>query len=430
MYIFMKDLSISLICSIPSVIAAFYYFITFMEWNRKRRFVWTLWLLCFSNDYFVLFINQRINARWLISILTFAIVLIISMFFESEGVVKLVFSIMYTSIQILLFSLVINGLNVIYNTSVSAQYYASSIISRVLLSILILLLHICMKNSYVGKLSWKINCLLIIIPIGSMKIIQSIFLKSYIINILGIEGIVCIFCILIMNAIVFIIYNRLSENLEIKYKNKLYEKEFELLSVHEKEKETYMSEFRQQRHDLKHRMTELLLLLQEKQYDKVENSIRKLADIGSLDGEKISYTGNSIVDSFVNHKYEIALRNHINFNVQLDIPRELPFSNADVCVVLGNILDNALEACMRGDIQDPFIDLLMKYDGDNLVISIKNSFDGKIKYNKGKLVTRKEDKRSHGIGVSSIKNIVKKNNGYYNAVVHDNLYILNVLMYG
>lgn len=426
----MQDFTVCIICSIPSVMSIFYYFRALMDWNRKKHIVLFLWLLSLLNDYSVMMINRMVDSIWISSAVTFVVVFAISLFFEADGVIKVVFSIMYTSIQILVSSLVIGGFNVLFNSTNQAQNYISSIISRWVLLLFVMVFYICMKKTYVGRLPWKINCMLLIIPIGSLIIIQTIFMKEYIFNLLGINGIICICIILIINGLVFKLYNRLSEYLEIKYKNMLYEKEFELLSLHDKEKKAYMSEFSKNRHDLKHKMTELLLLLNEKKYDELENKIREFADMGFLSDKKISHTGNDIVDSFLNSKYNIALKYQVRFNARMDIPRELPFLNSDLCVVLGNTLDNAIEACLRGNIREPYIDFLMKYDGDNLLITVKNSFDGKLSYNDGKILTRKKDKYNHGMGISSIKNVAEKYNGYCNVEISNNEYSLQILMYG
>ena len=76
----------------------------------------------------------------------------------------------------------------------------------------------------------------------------------------------------------------------------------------------------------------------------------------------------------------------------MDIPSQMPFANSDLCIILGNALDNALEANMRSKEEHSYISLKVKYDGDNLIIIVENSFDGKIIKNKGgELITRKRE---------------------------------------
>lgn len=94
-------------------------------------------------------------------------------------------------------------------------------------------------------------------------------------------------------------------------------------------------------------MTEVLSLLQNKQYEKLERCIKELTNLKSLEGLKIANIENSIVDAFINYKYEMAKKNGIEFRVKLDIPTRLPFENGDLGIILGNALDNALEANLR-----------------------------------------------------------------------------------
>ena len=198
-----------------------------------------------------------------------------------------------------------------------------------------------------------------------------------------------------------------------------------------KEKEDAMIEFRRKRHDLKHQMTEVLSLLQNKQYEKLEQCIKELANLKSIEGLKIANTENSIVDAFINYKYEMAKRNGIEFRIKLDIPTQLPFENGDLGIILGNALDNALEANLRSEMEKPYVDLKVKYEGGNLIIIVENSFDGGIAQNpKGERITRKADKENHGLGIGSIQNVLKKYQGYYEVRIQENVYCLNILLHG
>ena len=237
--------------------------------------------------------------------------------------------------------------------------------------------------------------------------------------------------IFVINFVVFHLYIQLSENLELKRRTSVYEKEFLLLDQHIKEKENVMQEFRRRRHDLKHQMSGLLRLLEQKQYGLLESSLKELAELQGLEGFTIANTDNSIVNTLVNYKYETAKSQGIDFRVHLDIPDRLPFADGDLCVVLGNALDNAIEANLRGTVRNPYVNLKMSYDGDVLIIIIENAFDGKIKEGKkGERLTRKPDCDNHGIGISSMKSVVKKYYGFYDVKINDNIYKLNLLLYG
>ena len=125
----------------------------------------------------------------------------------------------------------------------------------------------------------------------------------------------------------------------------------------------------------------------------------------------ISKTDNIIVDALVNSKYTLAKRRGIDFIIELNIPRELPFENADLSIVLGNILDNALEA----NSSEGKIFLSMKYEKSILFIFLKNTYDRPINRHKdGEIVTNKADASNHGIGLKSVRKITEK---YYGASI-------------
>ena len=233
-----------------------------------------------------------------------------------------------------------------------------------------------------------------------------------------------------LNIIVFNIYIQLSENLELQRKNAIYEKEFQLLERNMHEKESMMQEIRVKRHDLKHQMLNLLTLLQQGEYGKLESDMEQLAELESLNGLFVVNTQNSIIDSFVNNQYAVAKEKGIDFRVKIDVPAELPFAGEDLCVILGNALDNAIEACERGKVSKPWISIKLIYDGANLLMTLENSFDGTIRKNKkGMQISRKANSQQHGIGTYSIQRVVQKYHGYYHVEVMEKEYHLEIILY-
>ena len=288
------------------------------------------------------------------------------------------------------------------------------------------------KNEMVCELSWRTNLKMMILPIGSMFLAHRIFYAQYE---MGIKGFYpnTIFSIVILfglNVVVFNIYIQLSENLELQRKNAIYEKEFQLLERNMHEKESMMQEIRVKRHDLKHQMLNLLTLLQKGEYGKLESDMKQMAELESLNGLFVVNTQNSIIDSFVNNQYAVAKEKGIDFRVKIDVPAELPFAGEDLCVILGNALDNAIEACERGQVSKPWISIKLIYDGANLLMTLENSFDGTIRKNKkGMQISRKANSQQHGIGTYSIQRVVQKYHGYYHVEVTEKEYHLEIILY-
>ena len=421
----------ALLMSGVSAVVVIEYFKTFFEKKGIKKTGCFIWVLCF----FWKIIEDYVMTDfplWSRMILSISFVAIAGGFFIGSCLGKIVFSILHVAVAVLTESLVACFL-ILFNVSIESNMLAGTIASKILLLIIVKILQCFFCNRAIRELSWKMNLVFMFLPVGSMFLVHHIFITEYKLNQQGfsLTVILCMLIVLAINVVVFHLYLRLSENLELKYKNSMYEKELALMDTYMKEKEDAMIEFRRKRHDLKHQMTELLSLLQNRQYEKLEICIRELADLKSLEGLKIAHTENSIIDAFINYKYEVAKKNDIEFRVKLDIPTQLPFESGDLGIILGNALDNALEANLRSKMEKPYVDLKVKYEGGNLIIIVENSFDGGIAQNpKGERITRKADKENHGLGIGSIQNVLKKYQGYYEVRIQENVYCLNILLHG
>lgn len=102
-----------------------------------------------------------------------------------------------------------------------------------------------------------------------------------------------------------------------------------------------------------------------------------------------------------------------------------------MCIILGNVLDNALEANMRGNIDKKYVKLNMRMDTNNLFIIVENSFDGKIKTDtKGHVITLKTNKvEEHGLGLGSIQKAVDKYSGIMKVSYTDMIFTTEILLY-
>lgn len=355
----------------------------------------------------------------------------ISFFYIGGMGEKIVFSLLFAAMS--MFGEAIVGCAVLaFGIEKEKQGDIWGIVTYFILLIIVKVLQWFFKNESIYQLSWKTNLKMMILPIGSMFLTHRIFYAQYE---MGIKGFYpnTIFSIVILfglNVIVFNIYIQLSENLELQRKNAIYEKEFQLLERNMHEKESMMQEIRVKRHDLKHQMLNLLALLQKGEYGKLESDMKQMAELESLNGLFVVNTQNSIIDSFVNNQYAVAKEKGIDFQVKIDVPAELPFAGEDLCVILGNALDNAIEACERGQVSKPWISIKLIYDGANLLMTLENSFDGTIRKNKkGMQISRKANSQQHGIGTYSIQRVVQKYHGYYHIEVMEKEYHLEIILY-
>lgn len=105
--------------------------------------------------------------------------------------------------------------------------------------------------------------------------------------------------------------------------------------------------------------------------------------------------------------------------------------HTDLCIILGNALDNAIEGCMRSiKAEERYIDLIVHLDRKNLIILVRNSFDGKIlKTKNGHLITTKNDNNNHGLGIDSIKRTTNKYHGTVIIDTENNCFKLKIVLY-
>ncbi len=364
-------------------------------------------------------------------IITMLFLIIVSCFFECRIGERIVFSFLFAAMG--MFGEALVGCAVLaFGVGKERQGDIWGIVTYLIMLMIIKILQWFFKNEMIHELSWKTNLKMMLLPIGSIFLAHRIFYAQYEMGIKGFypNTILSILILLGLNIIVFNIYIQLSENLELQRKNAIYEKEFQLLERNMHEKESMMQEIRVKRHDLKHQMLNLLTLLQKGEYEKLESDMKQMAELDSLNGLFVVNTQNSIIDSFVNNQYAVAKEKGIDFRVKTDVPAELPFAGEDLCVILGNALDNAIEACERGQVSKPWISIKLIYDGANLLMTLENSFDGTIRKNKkGIQISRKANSQQHGIGTYSIQRVVQKYHGYYHVEVMEKEYHLEIILY-
>ena len=292
--------------------------------------------------------------------------------------------------------------------------FLGSLLSKLIALILIVCLKKFFHDENIKNLPNRYNFILLLIPIGSMFVVYNIFMLSIEINQKKYisESWTSLVIILLINIVTFKLYLILSKEKELQKYNTVYAQQLELCNQHMREKETVMMEFRNARHDMKQHFIVLIELLTKEDNQKAIEYLRKLINIEPLSKLGISRTDNIVVDFLVNSKYAVAIREQIKFEVDIHIPMQLPFKSADLCILLGNILDNAIEASVMLDQERRYIKFFMKYEKNTLIITVINAYNGELLRNgSGKIITNKGDSENHGIGLESVRKVTKKYHG-------------------
>ena len=115
-------------------------------------------------------------------------------------------------------------------------------------------------------------------------------------------------------------------------------------------------------------------------------------------------------------------------NINVSIPSGLSFPSFDLTVILGNLIDNALEAVAFVD-EDPFIDFRINCSKGLMIIKISNPYKIAVNMENGKIITSKKDTANHGIGLKSVKEALNKYNGITKIETDQNIFTITAALY-
>lgn len=175
------------------------------------------------------------------------------------------------------------------------------------------------------------------------------------------------------------------------------------------------------RHDMKNHVISLQRLLQSREWEKMERYLQKMTETGALD-ETEENTGNQVVDALLYQKRQRAEEAGISWKCQMQLGKQLEVEDFDFCVMLGNILDNAIEACEKSE-GERWIEVQSGIVKDFFLMEVKNSTDAKEIPGVLKVVLEER-----GIGLYNVKETVKKYNGAVNMEILDRTFAISVLL--
>lgn len=215
----------------------------------------------------------------------------------------------------------------------------------------------------------------------------------------------------------------------------ILEKQIENMQEHMEEMERIYSGIRSMKHDMKNTLA-VIMQLAGREEAELQTYLSELNQ--NFDNLEFQFkTGNTVVDTLLNMKYHEAIR--IIPDIRIDAERllfsdEMHIQSYDIGVMIGNALDNAMEACRKLKAEDPeaetFIRLTSFQKGKMIFIEVENSFNGRVVKKKQSEfpVTDKTDKREHGIGLLNIKHTAEKYHGAVDWSVDGKVFTLSVMM--
>ena len=125
-------------------------------------------------------------------------------------------------------------------------------------------------------------------------------------------------------------------------------------------------------------------------------------------------TNNIIVNAILNTKYQEAEENGIVFVFRINDLSGLRIKDEDIVTILSNLLNNAIEACRKCDINRRVLKLKFINEDGMIKIGVRNTFNNPILYEKGEIKTTKLERvEEHGVGIKNIIEIIEKYGGSY-----------------
>lgn len=232
--------------------------------------------------------------------------------------------------------------------------------------------------------------------------------------------------ICVVDVSTYYLYNKITEAYRkkieqnaVEQKALMYENQFELM----RQSQSAISALQ---HDMKNHILLLESYLKDKEYD---NALRYIEEINShmkISGQYVN-TGNKEIDAILNYILEKAEEISCRVETKIEVPDSHFISQFDLNVLLSNLLDNALEALEKTGKR--YLYICLKYQKGIFVVKIYNSFDGTVLKSGIRYMTRKSDKKKHGLGLKNIDEIIEKYNGEKEIEISDNLFKTNIMLY-
>ena len=224
----------------------------------------------------------------------------------------------------------------------------------------------------------------------------------------------CLLAVLLRRLVIHLVDQRISG-----YQN-------DLLNRHIEEVEQMYRQVRGWRHDYRNHIQVMKAHLDAGRYEELDQYLRFLSDdLTSVD--TVLKTGNVMVDAILNRKLNLAASQQIPVNAKAAVPPSLTVEPLDICVILGNLLDNAIEACTRiSDQEARFLRVYLGTHRGQLYISVTNSAPALRR--KGRQYLSTKIQGDHGFGLLRIDRIAAKYGGVVNRQSEEGVFATEILL--
>ena len=234
-------------------------------------------------------------------------------------------------------------------------------------------------------------------------------------------------CVFSVNVIVYWAIQELNKSVDREKEYALIQYQNELMVKAAEENKELNNEWRRIRHDFNNHISCIDMLLQMGNIEKARAYIQKLTQNGQHKELSVN-VGNEIAGAVINQKMVRAKSYQIHMALKGDLPAGCIMEDNDLCALLSNALDNAIEAaCQIEEVDKRQIELSMAHNARDVLIKISNTVNQDIDV-KSTLKTTKKDKKMHGIGMRSMQAIIRKYGGSLSWKCEQQWFVLTMMI--
>lgn len=399
------------------------------KYAGSKKYICFYCTLAISTGY-VTFINQYINFEGWLALITILIFVVYSaLFIQDKTHIKLL-------LPIILFS-VIFGINVMVAYIMSTKlgmpdtfFYYSKDSARLLGLFLTKFIFFIVTRFFIRlhkkePFQLKRNELLITIAMFALTLTISISLIKLQTSTENANMLIfiAVSCALITNLFVFYMMKKISKDNKDKLKISILQLQLSEQKTMIEEAGLISQDIKKTEHDLKHHLLSVLGMIEAGDMQYAENYLKSLLYEYETSIFKYISIDNSAVNSILNLKIGRCHANKIDIKIEIESDFS-DFSDIDICVLLANLLDNAIEA--SANVELPKISVSIKNNKNYLCINVRNRINSSILEINKELKTTKNDKSNHGLGTFSISQIVEKYDGMKNYYEQNDYFIADI----
>lgn len=224
--------------------------------------------------------------------------------------------------------------------------------------------------------------------------------------------------LLFINFLNFYIYNLEQESFKAQHKLKLIETSNYAYQNQIKIMNESQQKIRFLRHDFYRHINKLKLLSEENDIQSIKQYLNEM-EYAVVTKKEYSKTGNEDVDSLLNYELSLAAEFGTEIIYDVNLPEKLNISSFDITIILGNLMDNAIEALRHSERK--LLKVNIQFNKGIIRIDIENSYDPKYR--------KKHDGREHGIGLLSVENTLQKYHGKLDSYPEESKYHTTAIFY-